>query len=93
MNNGACSTNGTTGSRTMLPTSLGMRSGCLDQAATKNLDRSEVMADAGGTSKMSVEDPNTSCAMEINQVCAGRFSIEMRALNLSGEKRAPVWRV
>jgi hypothetical protein len=90
-NGGACSMNGSTSSKMIPPTSLGMRSRYLSQVATKNWDRSEPELDIGDTSKMKAEEPSTSCAMENDQACAERFSIEMRILNLSGEKRAPAW--
>jgi hypothetical protein len=88
-NGGARLANGSNGYGTIPPTSFEMRSGCLAQAATKNWDMPEPELDADNTSKMSTEEPNTSCVVEIEQVCAARFSIEMRTLNLSGEKRSP----
>jgi hypothetical protein len=57
-----------------------MRSGCFTHAATRNWERSEVEADAGAMSKMSTSEPNTSYTMEIDQVGARRFSIEMSNL-------------
>jgi hypothetical protein len=88
-NGGARSMNGSTNSVAILLTSFGMRSGCLTQAGTKNWDRSKSELDADDTSKMNTEEPSTFYSMVIDQVCAWMFSIEMRALNHSGEKRAP----
>jgi hypothetical protein len=77
---GAAYETSTTSSGTMPPTSLGMRYGCFTHAATRNWERSEVEADARAMSKMSTSEPNTSYTMEIDQVGARRFSIEMSNL-------------
>jgi hypothetical protein len=82
-----------TGSGTMQPTSLGMRSECLAHVATRNCNRFEATVDASVVLKMSVEEPKTSCVVEMDHMCLGRVSIMMNTLNLSGEKRASARRV
>jgi hypothetical protein len=48
-----------------------MRSGCLAHAATRNCDRFEAAVDASVVSKMSAEEPKTSCIVEMDHMCVG----------------------
>jgi hypothetical protein len=87
---GGCPTlDGSYGSGTVQPTSEGIRSRCMDQAATTNSDMYDPPMDEGATSKMRHYKPMTCCATSSDQTWVGILVMARRTLKYRGEKRVP----
>jgi hypothetical protein len=70
-NGGSRSTNGSSGSGKMHPSSIGIRFGCIAQAAAQKAERSSPLDDEGATSKMRQEEPTMACVVFSDHACAG----------------------
>jgi hypothetical protein len=71
------------------PTSLGMRSGCMTQATTKNCDKSSYAKEAGASSKTRHDEPMIASTVLTDQACVGILSTTKRTLNQRGANIAP----
>jgi hypothetical protein len=67
---GSHSTKGSTGPRMENPTSMGMKSGLLAQAATRKLDMSSLERDHDEESNTKHDDPRMACTTSIDQTWA-----------------------
>jgi hypothetical protein len=85
-NRGGClTTDGSSDSRKMQPTSFGIKSGRMAHATTMKLDMLERSVEVGDTSTMWQEEPTMACAVSSNQACSKMLWIARRILKHRGE--------